>query len=207
MDDNVKLKKKSGFATAALVLGIVAICTSFIPIINNMSFVLALIGFVFAVVSLVKKASKGMAIISLILCVLSFFIVVKSQQSFSDAITDAVDELESGISDLTGDHTQEILENSCDVTICEFSISKGSYGLIDSSLPVTVTNKTKEKKSFSIQIEAVDADGNRIKSDYVYADSLTAGQSQQFTCFDYTSDEDYKKMQTATFNIVEVSMY
>lgn len=30
--------KKSGFATAGIVLGIIGICTSFIPIINNLSF-------------------------------------------------------------------------------------------------------------------------------------------------------------------------
>ena len=51
--------KKSGFATAGLVLGIIGICTSFIPIINNLSFVLGLIGILFCVVSLIKKASKG----------------------------------------------------------------------------------------------------------------------------------------------------
>ena len=42
--------KKSGFATAGLVLGIIGICTSFIPIVNNLSFVLGLIGILFGVV-------------------------------------------------------------------------------------------------------------------------------------------------------------
>ena len=49
-------KKKSGFATAGLVLGIIGLCTSFIPIINNVSFILALIGGIFAIISLFKKA-------------------------------------------------------------------------------------------------------------------------------------------------------
>ena len=38
---------KSGFATAGLVLGIIGVCTSFIPIVNNLSFILALIGILF----------------------------------------------------------------------------------------------------------------------------------------------------------------
>lgn len=44
-------KKKSGFATAGLVLGIIGICTSFIPILNNISFILGLIGILFGIVS------------------------------------------------------------------------------------------------------------------------------------------------------------
>ena len=40
-------KEKSGFGTASLVLEIIGICTSFIPIINNLSFVLGLMGLLF----------------------------------------------------------------------------------------------------------------------------------------------------------------
>ena len=43
-------KKKSGFATAGLVLGIIGIFTSFIPIVNNLSFVLWTIGVIFEVI-------------------------------------------------------------------------------------------------------------------------------------------------------------
>jgi len=53
-------KEKSGFGTASLVLGIIGICTSFIPIINNLSFVLGLMGLLF--ISSIKKASKGQTI-------------------------------------------------------------------------------------------------------------------------------------------------
>ena len=53
-------KEKSGFGTASLVLGIIGICTSFIPIINNLSFVLGLMGLLF--ISSKKKASKGQTI-------------------------------------------------------------------------------------------------------------------------------------------------
>lgn len=66
-------KRKSGFATASLVLGIIALCTSFIPIINNMSFILALIAIVFSIVALVKKASKGMAIAGIIISIKRMF--------------------------------------------------------------------------------------------------------------------------------------
>ena len=83
--------KKSGFATAGLVLGIIGLCTSFIPIINNISFILALIGGIFAIVSLVKKASKGMAIAGLIICIIAGVVVLQSQKTLSDTLNDTVD--------------------------------------------------------------------------------------------------------------------
>ena len=60
--------KKSGFGTTSLVLGIIGVCTSFLPIINNLSFVLGLIGAIFGIICLIKKASKGKAIAGVILC-------------------------------------------------------------------------------------------------------------------------------------------
>ena len=90
--------KKSGFATAGLVLGIIGLCTSFIPIINNVSFVLALIGGIFAIVSLIKKASKGMAIASIIICVITGVVVLQSQKTLSDTLNNAVDTFNDSMS-------------------------------------------------------------------------------------------------------------
>ncbi len=90
--------KKSGFATAGLVLGIIGLCTSFIPIINNVSFILALIGGIFAIVSLIKKASKGMAIASIIICVITGVVVLQSQKTLSDTLNNAVDTFNDSMS-------------------------------------------------------------------------------------------------------------
>ena len=43
-------KKKSGFATAGLVLGIIAICFSFIPVVSYVSFVLGALAIIFSIV-------------------------------------------------------------------------------------------------------------------------------------------------------------
>ena len=51
----MKEEKKTGFSVAAMVLGIIGICLSFIPIINNVSFILGVLSVIFAIVSLVKK--------------------------------------------------------------------------------------------------------------------------------------------------------
>ena len=195
--------KKSGFGTTSLVLGIIGVCTSFLPIINNLSFVLGLIGAIFGIICLIKKASKGKAIAGVILCILAIVITINSQQALSESLDAVSKDLDKSL----GNSTEEILQNDADVVIGEFSAKKGSYGLNETKLPVTVTNKTQETKSCSIQIEAVNADGTRITTDYVYANNLTAGQSQTFDIFTYVADENFNAMKNATFNIVEISMY
>ena len=194
---------KSGFATAGLVLGIIGMCTSFIPIVNNLSFVIALIGISFGIVSLLKKASKGQAIAGIIICVLAIVITINSQQALSDSLETISNDLDKA----TGSSTEEILKNDVDVILGNLEVTKGQYGITDTKLTVKVTNKTSETKSFSIQIEAVDSTGARINNDYVYASNLTAGQSQSFEIFTYISSDKLEAMKNATFKIVEVSMY
>ena len=196
-------QKKSGFATAALILGIIGICLSFIPILNNASFFLGILGVIFAIISLVKKGSKGKAIAGLILGVLSVVITLSLQSSWAESL----DEVSNDLDNAAGNNTEEILGRDVDVSIGTFEGNLDEYGLVDSKLTVTVTNKTSETKSFSIQIEAVDASGSRITTDYINANSLGANQSQDFDIFTYVSSEDLEAMQSATFNVVEVSMY
>lgn len=59
-------QSKSGMAIAGFVLGIIALLTSFLPIINNFSFFLAILGMIFGIVGMVgimkgKKSGKGLA--------------------------------------------------------------------------------------------------------------------------------------------------
>ncbi len=196
-------KKKSGFGTASLVLGIIGVCTSFIPIVNNVSFILGLIGAIFAIISLIKKASKGQAVAGIILCILAMVITLSAQK----ALGDGLNEVSSNFDKATGNSTEEVLANDVDVQLGNFEVNKGEYGLTETKLTIKVTNKTNDKKSFSFHIEAVDSDGSRIKEDYVYANDLGSGQSQNFDIFTYVSSDKIDAMQEATFKIVEASMY
>ena len=205
MDEDFKdlKEKRSGFATAALVLGIIGICLSFIPILNNASFFLGILAVIFAIVSLIKKASKGKAIAGLILGILSIAITLSLQSSWAESL----DKVSNDLDNAAGNNTEEILDKDVDVSIGNFEGSLGEYGLVDSKLTVTVTNLTDDVKSFNIQVEAIDTSGSRIATDYITADSLGANQSQNFDIFTYVSSEDLEAMQNATFNVVEVSMY
>lgn len=194
--------KKSGLATAGLVLGIIGICLSFIPIVNNASFFLGILAIIFGIVPLVKKASKGKAIAALILGILSVIITLSLQNSWSNALDDLSNDLDT----MTGENTEEVLKY-VDVSIGNFKATKDEYGFNDTKLVVKITNKANETKSFNFTIEAVSSDGTRIDTDYIYANDLSAGQSQNFDLFTYVSDDDLDEMKSATFNIVEASMY
>lgn len=194
--------KKSGLATAGLVLGIVGICLSFIPILNNASFFLGILAVIFGIISLSKKISKGKAIAALILGALSVVITLSLQSSWSETLDEASKELDN----MTGENTEEVLKK-VDVNIGTLEVVTDEYGYSETKLVVKVANKSGEKKSFNITIEAVSSDGSRLDTDHIYANDLADGQSQNFELFTYISDDQLEAMKSATFKIVEASMY
>lgn len=199
---NHEATQKSSLCTAGLVLGIVGTCTSFIPIINNLSFILGALAVIFGLVS-IKKAGKGKLIATIILGIIAIVITLSAQKTLSDSL----DAISDDVNMATGESTEEILKNDVNVELGTFEVTTGDYGLTNTKMKVKVTNKTNETKSFSIQVEAVDSNGSRINQDYIYANNLTAGQSQEFEIFSYVSEDKLEAMKNATFNIVEVSMY
>ena len=194
--------KKSGLATAGFVLGIIGICLSFIPIVNNASFFLGALAIIFGIVSLVKKASKGKAIVALVLGILSLVITIALQNSWSNSLDEVSDELDT----MTGGNTEEVLKN-VDVKFGKFEAVSDEYGFTETKLVVTVTNKTSEQKSFDFEIEAIDSDGNRITTDSCYASNLGAKQSQDLEIFTFVDDSDIDALKNATFKVVKASMY
>ena len=85
---------KSGLGIAGFVLGIIALATSFLPIINNFSAMLAVVGFVLALVGTIacvkgRKAGKGLSIAGVVMNVIAFIVVLATQSMYSSAIDDA----------------------------------------------------------------------------------------------------------------------
>ena len=104
--------KKSGFSTAGLVLGIIGVCTSFIPIINNLSFVMGILAVIFGIVALVKKSGKGKIIASIILGILAVVITINSQKALSDSFEAMSNDLDKA----SGNSTEEVLANDVEVS-------------------------------------------------------------------------------------------
>ena len=123
-------KKKSGLATAGMVLGIVGICTSFIPFINNLSLVMAIIAFIFGIIALVKKAGSGKAATAIILAVFTVIITLSMQNSFSNSLDKTNKELDKAV----GNSTEEILKNDANVVLNKFEVIKDKYGYEDTDI-------------------------------------------------------------------------
>lgn len=95
MEHEQSKQPRSGLAITGLVLGIIALLTSLLPIINNMSFFVSLVGAVLAIIGLVacmrgKRAGKGLAIAAVVVNVISIVAVIASQSMYSVAIDDAM---------------------------------------------------------------------------------------------------------------------
>lgn len=85
----------SAMAITALVVGLVALLTSLLPIINNISFFLALLGAIFSIVGIVgcvrgKRRGTPLAIAAIVVNIAAVVLVLASQSAYSAAIDDAV---------------------------------------------------------------------------------------------------------------------
>ncbi len=92
---------RSAMAVAGLVLGIVALATSFVPIVNNASFFIALLSAAFAAVGIVAavrgtRTGRGMAIAALVVSAVAIAVVFATQSLYGAAVDAAVDDLSEG---------------------------------------------------------------------------------------------------------------
>lgn len=97
---------KKGLATAALVLGIVAIVGAWIPILNIGSIIIALVGLVLGIVAIVQAikgtaAGKVMAIVGASLSALAIIIAIVVNAATVAAVDEALDEVGGDISATT----------------------------------------------------------------------------------------------------------
>jgi hypothetical protein len=106
------------------VLGIFGSCFGLIPLLGIVAFPLAVVGLVLGVIAIVGASKgvwtgKGMAIVGTILCVLALVLatigVVIVDKAFKD--------LGHSVNGMTGQSTEEILQNDLDVQLGHFVTS------------------------------------------------------------------------------------
>ncbi|GAA1230581.1 MULTISPECIES: hypothetical protein [Mycolicibacterium] len=147
------------------------------------------------------KKGHGLLIGGLIVgAVLIAFMVFVAPLLFIGKMTD-------DIKDIAGPETEQILENELDVTFGTYKRDTKAYKQERGVLPVTLKNKGTQKYTFTVQIEAVDGDGNRIADDTVYAQYLSPGQATTLDAFGIGFDDQYSELKNATFRVAGVSRH
>lgn len=84
----------------AIVFGAIALLGSWIPIINNISFVFAILALVLGIIGLVvnRKRAKTLAIIGTVISAVSIIIVLVTQSMYGSALKNASSKVESAVS-------------------------------------------------------------------------------------------------------------
>lgn len=172
-----KKQPGKGFAITALVMGILAIINSFIPFLNIISYVFAILAVIFGIVGIVKKAGKGLAIAGLVLGILSLILATVINAGTSLAIDEALDnsaEDKTNTSETSNGSNQPKFSYTID---SQYSDEYG-YGYY---IEGTVTNNRDKDYSY-VQIEFIcyDSAGNNLGTALDNSNNLLGKQTWKY---------------------------
>lgn len=204
----MKVTGRQGPAITSLVLGIVAAVFCLIPIVGMISLLLAPIGFVFGAIAWRgaakgRRSGQGKAIAGVVLAVVAGIGAIAS----TVAVATAVDGANKDLNRAFGNATEQVLAQDLGVAIGSYTAKDLGFGVTDGMLRVTLTNKSAERQSFDVKIEALTSSGTRIATDTAFVSDLGAGQSDEVALFELTSTEDAAQLTDATFHVIEASAY
>jgi hypothetical protein len=143
--------KGSGLAIAAMVLGIIALLLSWLPIINNLAAVLALVGLGLGIPALLRArrgthGGKGLAITGLVTSVVALVLVVVTQMFFVkviDEVERSLDEELSSAPSVGVDAPEPAVEDTADT----------AEDVVPLGIPAQVDD-------YEVTVDAVELDGN-----------------------------------------------
>lgn len=184
----------SAMAIVGLVLGIVALATSWMPIFNNGSFFLALLGALFAIVGLVStlrrtRSGKGLAIAGLIICIIACAAVLAAQQATSKAINDAVDSAKNSHAVTSTSAAPADASGDADASVQSQDLGLGTSITLGNGLSVSVD---------SVDTSLTKYDGSPITAVTV---TYTNGGSSEasFNVYDWKAQDTQGAQRSQTF--------
>ncbi|MFE7507009.1 FxLYD domain-containing protein [Promicromonospora sp. NPDC057488] len=205
----------NALAITGFIFALVAALLCAIPIINYFAAVLAVLALIFGIVGLIRTRGgrshyRGLAVAAIIISVVATGGFAASQAIYTsafNAVSESADKAGEEMDKMAGDATEEILKNDLTVKIGSFETKTDDLGMVESTLPVKITNKADERYSYDVSVEAVDKSGDRIEEDWASTSTLKPGQSQSFDLFVASTEENLEELESATFQVFEVSQY
>lgn len=109
-----KQQERKGLAITGLIIAILALIGSWVPIINNISFIFAVIALIFGLIALYinRKGKKTITIIAIALSVASGAIVLITQQLYSSALDSASKSVSKSISSASSSVSKDVSASS-----------------------------------------------------------------------------------------------
>lgn len=137
-------KKKESIAISliALIIGILALLLSWVPIVNNLAAIFAVIGFIFGIVAIIvnRKNKKTLAIVGLVVSVISFAIVMATQAYYGAKIDESFKSSNTTSNKSTG--KTEISKNEPAKEADDWDESTKTFATKDSVLKIDKVEKT-----------------------------------------------------------------
>lgn len=206
--------KSNGMAITGLILAIVGLVISWIPVVNFVAIPLAITGLILGIVGISKAKNgiggTGLGVAATIVGGIALLSTIASLIVYAVFITAASESL-SGVSEdfnkMSGQASDQILAEDLRVEFGQFQGAADSFGFVESSLQVTVTNTSSDSHRFSFSVEARDASGALIGTDIVITDMLDPGQSVTKDAFQFVDETDIEPLSTATFEAVDASEF
>lgn len=187
------------------------------------SFIIPIVGFILYLIyrderpkrakSALKGAAAGIIVgifIAISIIAFSYFYFKNTYNNFTnnpsiyETIEDSINYLDND--DLYDLSSAELLQDYVDVSIGNFEITDNGY-YPETKLNVTVKNKDDTRRSYTVEIEAVDATGTRIDTDYIYVNNLNSNQEIHLEAFEFVTEDKLEQLKNATFKVLEVSGY
>jgi hypothetical protein len=128
-------------------------------------------------------------------------------RELSDKFADATDKLKEAKKNITKceDMLKKALEDDVEIKLGSFTAKKISTYRNETGMKVTVKNTGDTSHSYYFKVVAKKSSGTQIDSDSVYTKTLSAGESAEFTVFDYVYSSDIEDMKKAEFSIESLS--
>ncbi|VAZ99275.1 hypothetical protein LAUMK35_04269 [Mycobacterium pseudokansasii] len=190
----------------ALLCGVFGSSLGLVPALGIAAFPFAVVGLACGVIAMVRaskgvRTGKAMAIAGTLLCVLALILATFGIVVIANSFKDRGDSRKA----ITGRSTEDILRNDLDVQFGQFVTDDNPYQ--PGKMVVTLRNKGNKNASFSVDVEALNANGNRIAHDTAFVEALAPGHAIRKDMFVFVTSDLYDTMKTVTFKVVEASKY
>lgn len=215
-------KPTSGLAVAGLVLGIIALFSAFVPLLNLLSFPFVLLAIIFGAIGLIQtikgaKAGKGLAIAGLVLGVLALLVTAAmygSASAASDGSSESTPVAEQGASQDAPARAEQEAASDYAVTIDDCRMTEDYEGNPAAVVTFAFTNNSEETTSPAVALHAQvfqngtelemaittdNEDADKYMNDVKPGSSITYGLAYEL---EDTSDITVEVQELAAFNDV-----